>query len=60
MDITYDDNNTTINIDKTPCQLEMGFNTTLDFKGKKCIDIITMGREHYRTSIILSVISNGF
>ena len=38
----------------------MGFNTTLDFKGKKYIDIITMGREHYRISIILAVVSNGF
>ena len=32
MDIPYDDNNTTINMDEKPCQLEMGFNTTLVFK----------------------------
>ncbi len=56
IDIPYDDNNTTINMDETPCQLEIGFNTKLDFKGKKCIDILTTGREHYRISIILAFV----
>jgi hypothetical protein len=35
MNITYKDNNTTINMDETSYFLEMGFNTTLDFRGKK-------------------------
>lgn len=47
-------------MDETPSQLEMDFNTTLDFKSKKCIDIITMEREHYRISIILAIVANGF
>ena len=37
MDIPYDDNNTTINMDETHCRQEMGFNTTLDFKVKNVL-----------------------
>ena len=60
MNIPYDDNYTIINMDETPCSLEMGFETTIDFKGKKNIELISSGRESYRISIILSVVGIGY
>ena len=39
MDILYDEADMIINMDETPCALEMGFDTTIDFVGKKNIDI---------------------
>ena len=35
INLPHEDNNTKINMDETPCFLEMGFNTTLEFRGKK-------------------------
>lgn len=32
-------------MDETPCNWEMGFHTTIDFIGKKSIEIETFGRE---------------
>ena len=51
LDILYDESDMIINMDETPCSLEMGFDTTIDFTGKKNIDIQTSGREHYKLSI---------
>ena len=59
MNIPHEDNNTTINMDETPCFLEMGFNTTLEFRGKKNVEILSSGREHYRISVLLSIVANG-
>ena len=39
LDILYDEPYKIINMDETPCSLEMGFDTTIDFTGKKNIDI---------------------
>lgn len=60
LNIPYDDNCTIINMDETPVFLEMGFDTTLEFTGKKNVDILTSGREHYRISIMLAVVGNGY
>ena len=46
-------------MDETPCNLEMGFNTTIDFIGKKNIEVETFGREQYRITIILSIAGDG-
>ena len=43
-----------INMDETALFLEMGFNTTIDFKGNKNHEIEKNGREHYRITIMLS------
>ncbi len=39
--------------------LEMGFNTTIDFKGNKNIEIDSLGREQYRKTVILLAAGNG-
>ena len=59
MDILYDEADKIINMDETPCALDIGFDTTIDFIGKKNIDIQTSGREHYKISIILSITGSG-
>ena len=59
MNISVDDNYTTINMDETAFYLEMGFNTTLEFKGKRNVEIISSGREHYRISVLLAITANG-
>ena len=46
-------------MDETGLFLEMGFNTTIDFKGNKNIEIETNGREHYRITIMLSAAGDG-
>ena len=46
-------------MDETPCNLEMGFYTTIDFIGKKSIEIETFGREQYRITIILTIAGDG-
>ena len=46
-------------MDETQCFLEMGFNTTLDFRGKKNVQILSSDRDHYRISVLLSIVSNG-
>ena len=60
MNIPYDDNYTIINMDETPCSLEMGFETTIDFKDRKNIELISLWRESYRISIILSFVGIGY
>ena len=37
----------------------MGFNTTIDFKDNKHINIDTNGREHYRITALLSGAGDG-
>ena len=46
-------------MDEAPCYLEIGFETTIDFTGRKNIEILTYGREDYKLSIILAVSWNG-
>ena len=46
-------------MDETPCNLEIGFETTIDFIGKKSIEIETLGREQYRITIILTIAGDG-
>lgn len=48
-----------LNKDETPCLFEMGLDTTIDFKGKKEIEIETSGRDHYRITLILTVAADG-
>lgn len=45
-------------MDETQCFLEMGFNTTLDFRGKKNVLILSSGRDYYRISLLLSKVAN--
>ena len=44
LDIDFDEDYRLINMDETGLFLEMGFNTTLDFKGNKNIEIEANGR----------------
>lgn len=44
INIPFDETYSLVNMDETPCFLEMGFNTTIDFTGKKNIDIESSGR----------------
>ena len=44
-----------VNMDETRLVLELGFNTTADLIGIKQINIDTNERDHYRTTVILSV-----
>ena len=59
LDIDFDEDYRLINMDETGHFLEMGFNTTIDFKGNKNIEIETNGREHYRITIMLSSAGDG-
>ena len=59
LNIDYNDDFRIINMDETPCYLDMSFETTIDFTGNKNIDIKTDGREKYRISVILSVAGDG-
>lgn len=51
--IDYLENEKVINMDETPCYLDMNMDTTIDFQGSKNIEIINSGRNNYRISIIL-------
>lgn len=53
MNIPYNDDYTIINMDETPYYLEIWFNTTLEFTGKKNVDC-------YRISVILAVVGSCF
>ena len=57
--ILEDEDYRVLNMDETPCYLEMGFDTTIDFKGKKEIEIEIFGREHYRITVILTIAGDG-
>lgn len=57
--IEEDEDYRLINMDETGLFLEMGFNTTIDFRGNKNIDIETNGKEHYRITVILSAAGDG-
>ena len=37
----------------------MGFNITIAFKGKKHIEIESLGREHYKITVLLTVEGDG-
>ena len=41
-------------MDETAIFLEISFNTIIDFKGDKHINIDSNGREHYRITALLS------
>ena len=51
LEIDIDEDYRLINMDEKGLFLEMGFNTTIDFKGNKNIEIEINGRKHYRITI---------
>ena len=53
--IEEDEDYRMVNMDETRLVLEFGFNTMVDFIGIKQINIDTNWREHYLTTVILSV-----
>lgn len=57
--IIEDEDYRVLNMDETPCYLEMGFDTTIDFKGKKEIEIETFGRAYYRITVLLTIAGDG-
>lgn len=57
--ILYEENYRIINMEEKACFLEMNTDTTIDFVGKKSIEIITKGSDKYRISVLLSVTGNG-
>ena len=59
LNILDDEDFLIINLDETPCYLSMGFETTIDFKGKSNIEIETTGKENYRITSILAVAGDG-
>ena len=59
LNILDDEDFLIINLDETPCYLSMGFETTIDFKGKSNIEIETTGKENYRITSILAVAGEG-
>lgn len=59
MSILYDEDYRIVNMDDTGIFLEMGFNTTIDFKGNKNIEIDSYGREQYRITVILAIAGDG-
>ena len=59
LEIDIDEDYRLINMDETGLFLEMGFNTTIDFKGNKNIEIKTNGREHYRIIMMLIAAGDG-
>ena len=44
-----------INMDETTIFLEMDFNTTIDFRRNKNVDIDTIGKENYKLTVLLTV-----
>ena len=46
-------------MDETSIFLEMAFNTTINFKGNKNIEIDSYGREQYRITVILAIAGDG-
>ena len=54
LNILDDEDFLIINLDETPCYLSMGFETTIDFKGKSNIEIEITGKENYRITSILA------
>ena len=59
LNILDDEDFLIINLDETPCYLSMGFETTIDFKGKSNIEIEITGKENYRITSILAVAGDG-
>jgi hypothetical protein len=59
LDISFNDNSRIINMDETPCFIDMYYDTTIDFTGNKHIEIQTLGKEKYRLSVILSISGDG-
>lgn len=58
MNLPYDNNYIIINMDETPCSLEMGLKTTIDFKKKD--RYINIRKRKLSNTIILSVAGNGY
>ena len=54
LNIEEDEDYCVINMDETAIFLEMSFNTIIDFKGNKHINIDINGRENYRITALLS------
>ena len=46
-------------MDETAIFLQMGFNTTIDFRGNKNIEIDMKGRGHYRLTVMLNAAGDG-
>ena len=59
MGIMDDEDYRVINMDETAIFLEMGFNTTIDFRGNKNIEIETNSKENYKISVLLTVCGDG-
>ena len=59
MGILDDEDYRVINLDETALFLEMGFNTTIDFRGIKNIEIESTGKENYNLTILLTVCGDG-
>ena len=59
LDINENSFDRLINIDETPIYMDMPETKTIDFKGKKGIDIYTFGADKVRISAILSIVGNG-
>ena len=57
--IDYLENEKVINMDETPCYLDMNMDITIDFQGNKNIEIINSGRNNYRISFILEFSGEG-
>ena len=55
MGILDDEEYRVINMDETAIFLEMGFNTTIDFRGNKNIDIDTTGKDNFKLTVLLTV-----
>lgn len=46
INIDYDDNSRIINMDETSCYLDMNYETTIDFIGKKNVETSMMGKNN--------------
>ena len=60
INIDCNDNSRIINMDEIPCYLDMNYETTIDFIGRKNVETLTNGKEQYRISVILSITGDGY
>lgn len=60
LEILYDESFKLINMDETARFLNINSDTTIEFTGKKNVEIITSGSEKYRISVILAVTGDGY
>ena len=47
------------NVDETPIQFDMTYNTTFSKIGEKSVKVLTFGGERVRVSLILSILADG-